>query len=190
MLSIEKNNFLNQYEDIIRFISKKYNIDLNELKQNIDKISKNTINNTNKIIHNTNDIINDSTKININECINYDINRCKAYVIKPKEKEKNQCTRQHKIDGFCNLHYNLHNELKLKYGFINIVKKTEIIENKNINNTIKVINEKKTPSVQRILLEGIEYKINPLTSFVYDFHSNAYLGKLDSNYNFIKDYQN
>lgn len=172
MSIITNINFTVEYEHILLFISNKYNINLCELKCNLEEISKNT-------------------KDNFNENINYDINRCKAYVIKPKEKEKNQCTRQHKIDGFCNLHYNLQNESKLKFGFIKVTKKPEVIEPKNIdtsNITKPLI--KKLPSVQRILLEGIEYKINPLTSYVYDFHSNTYLGKLDSDYNIIKEYEN
>lgn len=168
MSTVTTINFIDEYEYLLEFISKKYKIDLNELKINLLKIPRNTISD-----------------------INYDISRCKAYVIKAKEKNKNQCTRQLKIDGFCNLHYNLHSESKLKFGYIKIQPKKLLVtttEDKTSDLASNTNIEKKA-SVQRILIDGIEYKINPLTSFVYDFHSNTYLGKLDSDYNIIKEYK-
>jgi hypothetical protein len=171
---------MNQQEEnekVLLMISNKFNIPYNELIDNIININPNFI----------------KQKQNIQLAVEYNPNKCKAWIINPKTKCKHQCTRQYKIGEFCVKHNELFVSKKLLAGFItqeeiDNINNPKVEEPKIIEEVPKVKVETKI-KVQRIVLNSIEYKFDPLSRFVYDFDSNICLGKLDFEGNIIENYK-
>ncbi len=175
---------MNQQEEnktILLMICNKYNLSYNQLIQDICNINPNFIKQENQK--------------NIKLAIKYNPDKCKAWIVDPKNKTKHQCTRQHKHNnGFCVKHNELYISNKLKGGFItqediDNINNSKINEESKILEEIPKVNTETKIKVQRILLNSIEYKFDPLSRFVYDFDTDKYLGKLDLGGNIIENYK-
>ncbi len=190
-------NIKDQNEKVLKLISKKFNIDINELTEEVINVFPNFV------------------KI---KKIDYDEAKCRAIIIVTKNKQ--QCSRAHHINNFCKLHHKMFEKCNLKYGYINIDKpmflnniKDDELANKNEQTDIKnkkldldsvvdtndenseseliddeIKDENIKTEVQRIIINQKEYLINPFTSYIYDFKTRKNIGVLDDDDNIISNY--
>lgn len=169
-----------EIKPIITFISNKYNILFNNLKNDIEGI--------------INSIPTDT---------DYNSLKCHAYIM--VDGNKVQCSRSKKENcgNFCKTHHrhDLNNELR--FGKINLNEINNINQlnkqdklnnqdesnNKNESNDMickEVPNNKKKIEVEYININEIDYLYNPITKYVYDFETQKKIGKLDNDLNIIK----
>jgi acyl-CoA synthetase (NDP forming) len=190
----DDKNIKIQNEKVLKLISDKFNIQIDDLTEEVIKVFP--------------------YFVNINK-IDYDENKCRAIVF---DKIKHQCTRAYRIDNFCKLHHKMFENSNLKYGYINIEKpmflnnlndhkinsqelnkSSDITDNSEIALKIeedsaialKIEDEDiniKT-EVQRIIINQKEYLINPFTSYLYDFSTKRNIGILDDEDNIISNYK-
>jgi hypothetical protein len=151
MEEIQKEN-----EKILLFISNKYKIDINELITDVLEINP--------------DFIRE------NKETDYDEGKCSALI--KKNKKIIQCSRSIKINGFCKIHNEKNENDELPFGTIdNEVE--EIISRVSTQSDINDKPKKIIPynlKVQRIIINNLEYKINPLNYYLYDFYTNEFIG--------------
>lgn len=163
-----------EIKPIITFISNKYNIPFNNLKNDIEGIINS--------IPSNND---------------YNPLKCHAYIM--VDGNKVQCSRSKKENcgNFCLTHHRHDSNNELRFGKINL---NEINKNKlNMNNIQtnnlncsndmickEVPNNKKKIEVEYININEIDYLYNPITKYVYDFETQKKIGKLDNELNILK----
>jgi hypothetical protein len=177
--------FQRDNEKILLLISNKYKIDLNELITDVLEINPNFV------------------KKQENRLIEPDETKCIA-LIQNKDKDIRQCSRSIKINGFCKTHNKRNEENNLLFGIIipkassaragyaglwSIKQNNEktVIPEELLTAPVEISNNINI-KVQRIVIDCLEYKINPLNNFIYDFNSNKLIGKLDYNRHIIENF--
>lgn len=145
-----------------------------DIKKIIDYISeeynipKSTL--KNKII----DLLDNNEIINNNKCIAITGN-------------KKQCTRTKSDGNFCKTHSSQKKNNCLKYGCVKI-NTSKNNDNKNIQNILTVKENKKNKTrLEYLTINNINYLYNPITKIVYNFETNTELGKLNNNFEIIKN---
>ena len=148
---------------IISFISNKYNIPFNNLRNEIENIINSVPSNN-----------------------DYNPLKCHAYIM--VNGNKVQCSRSKKEDcgDFCKTHHRHNNNNELRFGKIDLNKINKTPKKcVNIPEEIKQDNNKKV-EVEYISIDDIDYLYNPITKYIYDFETHSKIGKLDNHMNIIK----
>ena len=149
---------------IISFISNKYNIPFNNLRNEIENIINSVPSNN-----------------------DYNPLKCHAYIM--VNGNKVQCSRSKKEDcgDFCKTHHRHNNNNELRFGKIDLNKINKTPKKcVNIPEEIKQDNNKKKVEVEYISIDDIDYLYNPITKYIYDFETHSKIGKLDNHMNIIK----
>lgn len=153
-----------EIKPIITFISNKYNIPFNNLRNEIENIINSVPSNN-----------------------DYNPLKCHAYIM--VNGNKVQCSRSKKEDcgDFCKTHHRHNNNNELRFGKIDLNKINKTPKKcVNISEEIKQDNNKKKVEVEYISIDDIDYLYNPITKYIYDFETHSKIGKLDNHMNIIK----
>ena len=153
-----------EMKPIISFISNKYNIPFNNLRNEIENIINSVPSNN-----------------------DYNPLKCHAYIM--VNGNKVQCSRSKKEDcgDFCKTHHRHNNNNELRFGKIDLNKINKTPKKcVNIPEEIKQDNNKKKVEVEYISIDDIDYLYNPITKYIYDFETHSKIGKLDNHMNIIK----
>ena len=153
-----------EMKPIITFISNKYNIPFNNLRNEIENIINSVPSNN-----------------------DYNPLKCHAYIM--VNGNKVQCSRSKKEDcgDFCKTHHRHNNNNELRFGKIDLNKINKTPKKcVNISEEIKEDHKKKKVEVEYISIDDIDYLYNPITKYIYDFETHSKIGKLDNHMNIIK----
>lgn len=153
-----------EIKPIISFISNKYNIPFNNLRNEIENIINSVPSNN-----------------------DYNPLKCHAYIM--VNGNKVQCSRSKKEDcgDFCKTHHRHNNNNELRFGKIDLNKINKTPKKcVNISEEIKEDHKKKKVEVEYISIDDIDYLYNPITKYIYDFETHYKIGKLDNDMNIIK----